>query len=87
MELQMALKISLYFIFHDFFMKHVFLEISSSLNIYVMEHWVVRNTDWFISLEYTALFHIDFKSKPHITVTLILYLRVKCTDADKLLIS
>lgn len=32
MELQMALKISLYFIFHYFFMKHVFLEISSSLN-------------------------------------------------------
>jgi len=67
MELQIALKISLYFIFHDFFMKHVFLEISSPLNIYVMEHRVVRNIDRFVSLEYTALFHIDFKSQLPIT--------------------
>lgn len=37
----MALKISLYFIFHDFFMKRV-LELSSSLNIYVVDHQAVR---------------------------------------------
>lgn len=37
----MAPKISLYFIFHYFFMKRV-LELSSSLNIYVMEHRAVR---------------------------------------------
>lgn len=70
-----------------FFRKPVFLETSSSLNIYVMEPQVVRNTDWFISVEYPALFHTDFKPQLHTTVALTLYLRAQGTDADKLLIS